>query len=362
MDAIKKSVLFVACIFCLFMTACGSNNADVQKENVRRVGVKVAPVTKGDVTTIIQTTGTISPKRETYIGPKVGGRIEKFYVDEGDFVKKGTPLVRLEQVRFSLALEEARASHEENTAQLKNLSRKLKRKKLLFNKGILDRDAFADIETEVELARARAAMATSRLDHAKEDKKDSVLYAPFDGFVVEKKMNTGEMFSTAANEYVFHIVDTGTVEVEANVFETKKQYITFGKKVSITVDAIPEKVFTGKITVVNPFIDTFSRKFLVKIEIPNADFALESGMFARIRIPEEKSLGTLLVPANAIVEREDRKVLFVAEAETARARPVTTGLMTHETVEILTGVTEHERVIVDGLYAVKDGSPVVIEE
>ena len=85
-------------------------------------------------------------------------------------------------------------------------------------------------------------------------------------------------------------------------------------------------------------------------------------MFARVRIPEEKKIDTLLVPAGALVEREGSKVLFVAEVQKAAERHVSTGLITHELVEILEGIQEGDSVIVDGLYAVKDGTPLAIDE
>ena len=350
------------CILLLFFQACSSSSSEKQKEKVRPAGVKVIKVRKGEISTFIQATGSISPSHESYIGPKVGGRIEKFFADEGDFVEKGSRLVCLEQVRFRLALKEARAAYKESSANLKNFELKLRRKKELFKTGIVDKEMFDDLATDVELVRARADMARSRLEKAEEDMKDSVLYAPFSGFVVERKMNTGEIFSGMSNEYVFHIVDTGTVRVEVNIFETKKKYIKTGQKVSVRVDAIPEKMFAGRITVVNPLVDTASRKFLVKIEMPNPDLALESGMFARVNIPAEKRTQTLLVPAGAVVEREGKKVLFVADAQTAVEKNVTIGLRTHELFEVLDGIKEGDSVIVDGLYSVKNGTPLIIKE
>ncbi len=339
-----------------------SKDSDEARKNLRPAGVTLQEALRGEIVINIQATGTIAPNHESYLGPKVNGRIEEFFADVGEFIEKGKPLLRLEQVRFKLALQEAEASYKENQAQLKNLQLKLERKDELFKKGIIDKQMYDDIATEVALARARADVAGSRLDRAREDMKDSVLYAPFSGFVVERKMNTGEIFSGMANEYVFHLVDTSIVKVEVNIFETKKQYISVGKKVSVAVDAVPDKLFDGAITVVNPLVDPASRKFLVKIEIANADFALESGMFARVNIPEEQRADALLVPAAALLERNGEKVVFLAKEKKAVQQAVEVGLMTHERVEILKGIAPGDRVIVDGLYAVKDGTPLLIEK
>jgi membrane fusion protein (multidrug efflux system) len=307
-----------------------------------------------------QVTGTIAPIRETFIGPKVSGRIEEFFVDEGDFVGEGMVLVKLEQIRFSLALKEARAAREESLADLRNLERKLSRYKTLHEKGVVEKEAFDDIATQVDLARSRLEINLSRLEEAQEDLKDSLLKAPFAGFVVERRMNTSELYTGVAGEYIFHIIDTSTVEVEVDIFETKRKYLSQGKRVTVRVDALPGKEFEGTITVINPYIDPVSRKFLIKVAIPNKDYALESGMFARVSIPEEQRRNALLLPARAVVERNGKKVVFTTASGRAQEQAISIGLTTHELVEVLEGLSEGDSVIVDGMYAVKDTTPVVV--
>ncbi len=363
MRTILKNITKFLCVLMLLFYGCGSDDDNVTEDKVKPARVSVAKVIRGDIATHIQVSGTILPERETFFGPKVSGRIDKFFVDEGDFVKQGSPLVQLEQVRFDLMLKEAEASCNESLSSLKNFEKKLIRQKDLFEKGIVGREYFDDIVTETDLARARAEVAKSRLNTAKEDKKDSVLKAPFSGFVVERRMNAGEMYSGRSAEYVFHMVDTSSVKVELNIIETKKRYIDAGKTVSVLIDAIPGRVFEGKIDVVNPLVDTASRKFLVKIKLDNSDLMLESGMFARVIIPEEQHSGVLLVPSTALIERDGIKLIFLARGGKAVARPVKTGLRTHEFSEVTDGdIKPGDAVIVDGFYAVKDGSPLFIEK
>ncbi len=359
----SKNIIRILCVLTFLVCGCGSKDDKSKEENVRPSTVKVAEVLKGDIATEINVTGTILPDRETFIGPKVSGRINEFFVDEGDFIKEGEPLVQLEQVRFNLMYKEAEASYQESLTNLNNLKKKLTRQKDLFEKGILDKERFDDIVTEVALAKSREEKERSRFNNAKEDIKDSVLKAPFSGFVVERKMNAGEMYSGGSGEYVFHLVDTSSVKVELNIIETKKRYIKSGKMVSVLVDAIPNKVFEGKVEVVNPLVDTASRKFLVKIKMDNPGFMLESGMFARVSIPEEKHTDVLLVPTAAILEREGEKMIFLVRAGKAESRPVNTGLSTHEFTEVTDGdINPGDPVIIDGFYAVKDGSPIAAEK
>ena len=341
---------------------CSRSEKDGRQTVTQPVEVRVSRVIRGDIHTEIHATGTILPDHETYIGPRISGRVEKLFVDEGDFVKKGSPLVKLEQSHFRLALKEAEASCREMQAQLKNLDDKLKRNKRLYEKGIIDKNTLNDVRTKRDLANARLEIARARLEMAEKDMKDSVLYAPFSGFVVERKINTGEIYSAMPGEYVYHIVDTASVKVEVNISETKKRFVHIGKQASVAVDAFPGRVFKGRITVVNPFVDSSNRKFLVKIKIKNPEFLLESGMFARVSIPERKSLNTLIVPAEAVVHRNGRAAVFAVRDSKACLCPVVIGIRTHELVEVVKGIKESDEVITDGLYAVRDGTDVVFKK
>lgn len=361
----KQRVTFLAALILLLCgaAACGSPNARDQKGKNQPVPVKITKAVRADLTTSSNLTGTIAPLQESFFGPKISGRIEHFFVEEGSFVEKGSPLVRLEQTRLALVLHETKASLRESQANLRNLRQKLERQEKLFQTGVVDRQMHDDIKTQVELAEARVRMAESQQQRAEEDLKDSILYAPFSGFVVERRMNIGETYSTAADKgYIFHLVDTSSVEVEIHVFETKKRYLNTGEKVTVTVDAIPDKSFEGTITVVNPLVDAPSRKFLVKIRVANPSFLLESGMFARVTITEEKSPQALIVPASAVIERDGTPVVFIAANGAAVERQVKTGLVTREAVEVLAGVQDGESIITDGLYALKNGTPVVVQQ
>ena len=161
---------------------------------------------------------------------------------------------------------------------------------------------------------------------------------------------------------IFHLVDTSRVKVECGITEGKRTVIKVGKEVLIELDAYPDEPFTGKITTVNPMVDINSRTFMIKIEIPNPDFRLESGMFARIRIIEKESKNALLIPQRAIIEREESKKVFVIENDRALEKSITTGIINHNIVEVTKGLTEDDIVVTEGFYALKDGIKVTIKE
>ena len=347
--------------FTLVALGCGSNSDEMEnKETV--VSVITTNVKRGVISSFIHTTGAIFPKQESMISPKVSGRIEKLYVDEGDQVKKGQPLVMLEQERIRIGVKESEASLKETEAQLKNLQATLKRNQRLFEEGVIGSQQFDDTTTERDLAEARVQRAEAVLERMQQDLKDSVITAPFDGFIVEKMMNEGEMATTMPPSNIFHLVDTSRIKIECGITEGKRKSIKVGEEVLVTVDAYPDEVFTGKITTVNPKIDLKSRTFKIKTELPNPSFRLESGMFARIRIIESESKNALLIPQRVIISGEVEKKVFVVENGRAVEKSIVTGIMDHPIVEVTEGLKEGDIVVTEGFYALKDGIKVRVKQ
>ena len=340
---------------------CGTNDATTVDEEPM-ISVLATKVMRDDIVSFISTTGTIFPKQESMISPKTSGRIEKLYVDEGDRVEKGQPLVELEQERLRIVVKETEASLKEARAQLKNLEATVKRNQKLFEQGVVDSQWFDDTSTERDLAEARVQRAQATLERAEQDLKDSIITAPFDGFIVEKMMNEGEMATTMPPSNIFHLVDTSTVKIECGVNEEKRRSIKVGKEVVIELDAYSGEVFTGTITVVNPKVDPNSRTFKIKIEFPNPGFKLESGMFARVRIIDRQSENTLLIPQRVIIEDGAVKKVFVVENGRAVGKVITTDIVNHPLVEVKTGLEENDIVVTEGFYSLKDGIKVNIKE
>ena len=352
--------LIISLCLLIVVLGCGSNNSETSNKEIG-VPVIATKVRRGDISSFIYTTGTIFPKQESMISPKVSGRIEKLYVDEGDQVKKGQPLVMLEQERIRIGVKESEASLKETEAQLKNLQATLQRNQKLFEEGVIGSQLFDDTATERDLAEARVQRASATLERIQQDLKDSIIKAPFDGFIVEKMMNEGEMATTMPPSNIFHLVDTSRIKIECGITEGKRKSIKVGEEVLIEVDAYPDEVFTGKITTVNPKIDADSRTFKIKIELPNPVFRLETGMFTRIKIIEHKSKGALLIPQRVIVDDNESKKVFVVVNGRAVERPITTGIINSAIAEVKEGLNEGDIVVTEGFYALKDGIKVQVK-
>ena len=369
----RKNIILFLVVFFIGLWGCNSAENTVVEAEKRSASVRVTRVKKSDMTSFINVTGSLVSRQKVRLGPKVEGRIKEILADEGDMVKKGQPLIKLEQETYIFALNEAQTVLNSAKAGLKKAETHLNRVtvdynrlKTLHEKGTIAKQEYDKIEadyliaqSEVNLSKALIEETVAKLSLVRQNMIDTVTYSPFDGFVVKKLMEVGENSNWVTYLWdVLHIEDISSVKIECPVSETKLPFIFVGKKTGIRVDAYPDLVFKGHITVVNPSVDPQSRTFVIKIEIPNPDFKLKSGMFARVRISEEERPGALQIPSRALLIRGVEHFVFLVDKDQARACRVKLGITSEGWVEVTEGLKEGETVVIDGLYALSEGTKV----
>lgn len=376
MKGFKIGFLIFMLMVSLFIIISGCDSRHGKEEQTYRIAsVQTAKVKIGDISSYISVTGTLAPNRESRIGPKIEGRIEKIFFDEGDRVQKGASLFKLEQINYSIAKKEAIASF--NTAQaqlektklaLNNITKDYKRISRLWKEKVISEQHYDKIETEYTTSKAELKLAKARLKEteanmamAKQNFKDTITYAPFSGFIVKKLMEEGEVSSWVSYKWeVLHLVDISKVKIECPIAETKISFLYTGKRVTIEVDAYPDDIFSGEITTINPQVDPHSRTAIIKIEIPNEDSKLRPGMFARLKIAKKERKGVLQIPKEALLVKGEKHMVFKVEDHTAKVQEVQLGISDGRWVEVVEGLKEEELVVVDGLYALKEGTKVKI--
>ena len=357
---------------------CGSGKEETALTSEERfASVRVVKVKRGDIASYIFATGTLAPRQESRLGPKIEGRVEKIYADEGDWVEKGEPLVKLEQDTYLIAVREAeaalktaRAQLEKAEVNLKNITKDWKRLSALYQERAISEQRYDKMETDYDSAQAELKFCQAQVKEkeanlamARQNFKDTITYAPFSGFVVEKLMEEGEVSNWVTYQWeVFHLQDISTVKIECPIAETKIPFLYPGKETEIEVDAYPEETFTGKITALNPKVDAHSRTFIIKIEIPNKNFKLKAGMFARVKIAEEERQKVLQIPNEALLVKGERHIVFKVKDGVATTQSVQLGISDGRRVEAMDGLKEDELIVVEGLYALKEGTKVKIFE
>jgi RND family efflux transporter MFP subunit len=381
-DMAAKCSVFIWIVIGLALLMCGCQNSD-SEEKITHPGskivepptVKVVTVKRGDISVPLVATGTIFPEYESKIGPKISGTIEIVYVDEGDKVRKGQPLVQLDQQNLLIAVRQGQAAVRVAEAQLKeaevkveNLKKERERLANLLKKNVISQQKYDDIDTAysmavtgIEVIRAQILSTRENLAMAEQKLRDTVIIAPFSGLIVKRFINQGEFVSTMPPSPLFLIMNIDKVKTEISLPEIHIARIHIGNPVEITVDTYPGIIFRGKVSTINPMVDPVSRAFIVKVEIPNKDHRLKSGMFARVKIYPKIHKDALIVPFKSVMKREGTTVVFVIDDNTVRLRAVTAGITNEREIEVIDGLKEGEEVVIEGHYGMADKTKVRVE-
>jgi RND family efflux transporter MFP subunit len=364
--------IVAACTLSIFgcenPTSNEESNAAVSKVIEQPLVVKVARVRRGNISVPIRATGTIFPDHESKIGPKISGVIEIVHVDEGDQVKEGQTVAQIDQKELLIAVRQGRAAVRVAEAQLKeaelnevNLGKERERLANLLKKNAISQQRYDDIDTahamavaRIELIRAQILSAKENLAMAEQKLMDTKIVAPFSGLIVKRFINEGEFVSTMPPTPLFLIMNIDKVEMEVGLSEVHLATVDVGNPVEITVDTYPGVTFRGEISTINPMVDPGSRAFKVKVEIPNKDHRLKSGMFARAKIHPEIHEDVLVIPFKSVVNRGGGTYVFLLNGDIAALQAVQVGITDEEEIEVIDGLQEGEEVVVEGHYGMAD--------
>jgi len=292
----------------------------------RPVSVRVEHPHRGLAIDAVYATGTVEPSVAVPIAPRVAGRIVALHVDEGDRVRRGQVLARLEDANLRQATEQLEA-------QARLARQTLERARMLLQRGlgsVADRDkALADSQA------ADAAVARSR-----EELAFMTLTAPAAGLIVRRDGEIGQYI--AVNQPIFHlqIATAAPLRVTAEVDEEDIAQVAVGQPVVIHADAFPDRVFDGEVSEITPAGDATTRSFRVRIRLPG-DTPLRVGMTADANIIIDRHTDALLVPATALV---DGNVWIVRDGRLARVA-VRTGVRGENGVEVLDGISAQDAVV-----------------
>jgi RND family efflux transporter MFP subunit len=304
--------------------------------------------------------------------PKVSGRIETVAVRLGDPVRRGQLLATLEdrelreQLRQTEAsLEVSRATIRQRDADLKNSQSNLERSRNLFARNLIARQALDDAEArndaalaQVDLARAQAAQSSARLEELRINLSNTRILSPVDGFVGSRRLDPGAFVGT--NSSFLSVVDIHFVRLVANLVEKDIRRIVLDMPAQVEVDAYPGEVFKGRVARLAPVLDPATRTAEMEVEVPNPQSRLKPGMYARVQFVVAERADALTVPRNALVDLEGARGVFVVDGKTARFKPVQTGIVDGEAVEVTDGLADNTTVITLGSASLRDGDPIVI--
>ena len=303
--------------------------------------VEVVTALERDVDQESTYSSTVQPFATNNIQPQQGGRIRRVLVEVGDYVQKGQLLAEMDRTQL-----------DQLELQVKNDAIEQDRMKKLHDQGGLS-------QSDYEAAELGYALRRSNLENVKEN---TILRSPLTGYVTARNFDKGDMFTMA--KPIFTIQQVVPVKLLVGVSEADYAKVKKGDKVSLTVDALPGRTFSGKVERLYPTINEATHTVSVEVTVPNTDRALRPGMYARVNV----NFGTkkhIVIPDQCIVKQQgsgQRFVFVLNEDSTVSYVPVELGVHKGTDQEIISGLREGQQVVVKGQSALKDGSKVQVLE
>jgi len=340
------------------------------------VAVDAARAARGDVTEGIDVVGTLSPKFQAEVKSEYGGLVAAVYVNEWSRVRKGDPLLSVDTREGEVVHQKAKASLSMAEAGLleaeaagSRAEREYDRAVKLSESGLVTRQGMDDARTQKEAAAARIAAAKAQVSAAREDVSHAatrvgkaMIRSPFDGVVAERLVNVGDLVGEM-QKVVFRLVDNRLLELTVAVPSSEMSALRAGQPLAFSTDAFPGREFRGKVTWINPSVNPGDRSVRVIAEVPNVPEVLKGGLFVKGRILTGGRKGVVMVPRSALFTWDPaarKGDVFVLDNAAARLRPVTTGAVQGEAVEIPSGLSQGESVITRGAFNLKDGDAVKV--
>lgn len=339
---LKKNILFILSVM-LLVASCGKKKTD-QNDTAESVPVKIKEISFSSQPEVLEYSGTIEADNTVSIGFSVPGRVTAVMVQEGEHVVKGQLLASIEQNSYQNNLIVANAALEQAQDNFSRLDQ-------LYKKASLpERDYIA---AKTGLAQAKASKET-----ASKNVRDTKLYASFSGIITHKLTEAGA--TAAPGIPAFTIVKTDKVYAVAAINENEISALKIGADAKITIASL-NKDINGKVAIINPQADDFSKTYIVKIRLENPKGQLLPGMISDISITSGRIQNAVIIPASSVVRDPDNiNYVFIAKANnTAFKKRVNISKMTAANdVVVKEGLQEGDKLIVNGQTNLKDGTPV----
>jgi len=401
----KKIVLGIFLLLFIFILSVyiftpsakeSESKLDIEEPNITSdivfdVSTDVAII--GNLVQSVSTSGTTKPVLQVDITPSINGKVKDHFVEEGSKVAKDELLVKLDDSEILLALKDAESKlietqieynlmrfsasmeriennsgnsmaletikkfkEEEEAYRLNRISEKE------YQKAKRDYEAAMvyspNIRDDVIAQKCGLNQAIVNLERIKLNLNYTEIKSPFNGYAAEVNINVGQ--NVKAGEKLLQVVDISKIKVEVGVLETEIKLIKKGSNVEVTIPSYPDKIFRGKIKNISPIIDTQTKTCKVIVEIDNREGTIKPGMYVYVKVETEIYKDRLLIPKEAILIRDQRKLVFTASNGLAKWCYVETGVENDKFTEIISGITTGDTVLVNGHYSLAHDAKIKI--
>jgi membrane fusion protein (multidrug efflux system) len=334
----------VACMFLLSACQQGGDPEAKDEEEVVPIPVETGAPLRGDILAVYSGTAPIEAFAEADVIAKVEGEVREVLAEEGDDVRQGQVLAKLDGDRLRLELSESEA-------RLHKLQRDFDRNEDLREKGLLSEGDFEKLRYDLEALQASYNLAKLELDYTQ-------FRAPITGVISERYIKIGT--TIRVGEPAFRVTSFDPLVAYMHVPEREYRRIAPGQPVQIEIDALAGEKILAAVTRVSPIVDPATGTFKITIEIRDAQRRIKPGMFGRMHIVYDQHVNVLQVPRSAVIEEAGAEFVYVVEDGKAVKRFVQTGYGESGMIEVVDGLDESDQVIVVGQTGLKPDAVVSI--
>lgn len=337
---------------------CGRKavESDDKPAEIPTIVADTAAVTRRTIEDDLVVRGSVAalPNEDVRVSALVGGRVDSVTVAEGDTVQRGQVIAELDRRPFDDQRRQAAAALEQANAQVENARLSLQRNQQLFDRGIAAGKEVEDAKAQLASAHAAVEQATAALNAADRQIERVQVRSPITGLVVKRMISVGEQVDGTGAQPIAQIANLDRVELLANVPAEYLPRIKIGQTSVVSSDTLSGRTLTGTVLAVSPAVDPATNATLVRIRVPNPGGVLRVGMFAEARVRLGEHTDALVIPPPALIRDERGTAVYVASGEIAQRTSVTVGLEKLDVIEILTGLTTGQTVLISSVYGLGD--------
>ncbi|HJR68449.1 MAG TPA: efflux RND transporter periplasmic adaptor subunit, partial [Gammaproteobacteria bacterium] len=288
---------------------------------------------------VVEALGTAQANESVTLTAKVTDSVRRVNFEDGDYVDAGTVLIELTNQEEEALLAEARANLDDAESQLRRLED-------LSSRGL-------SAESELDVARSRAAAQRARLNSVVARLRDRLILAPFSGMLGFRQVSPGTMLSP--NTPITSIDDISVIKLDFTVPESAIGSMAPGAKIVAKSVSFPGRNFEGTVRTVGSRVDPVTRAITVRAHIENSDRALRPGMLLTVEVVTAERMA-LVVPEGAVFQVQNRAYVYRADGDTARQQQIDVGDRRFGVVEVLGGLTEGDLIVIEGIVKLRDGA------
>ena len=336
----------IAALSIFTLSACNNGNNemmnDSDNDSTLVIPVEVKDVMRGDISAYYSNTATLEAVAEANIVSKVRGIVQEIKVEEGDEVRAGQIIAKIEDDQYRIEAERAKAT-------MDRLYNDYQRNKELFEKNLTSAEAYENSRFEYESQKSAYELSLLNYEYTS-------IKSPITGVISERLIKLGNMIGT--DQQVFRVTDFDPIQAILHVPEHERSKIDKGQRAELLADAIPGKTFTGKVERISPVIDPQTGTFKVTVYMDRDQDQLRPGMFGRVKIVYDTRVNTRMIPKAAVMSVDETQSVFVIKDSVAFRKIIQTGYVNGSNIEVLEGLEDGEIVVTTGQGSLSDSTRV----